>query len=80
MKYILRTEDPSNEHSTVVKTNGLHSAIFYAKLFTKNKPLTHLRLCVDGRDVAACINGEFYMRVSDSALLTAIAELEKGGE
>lgn len=80
MKYQLKTEDMTGNGYVVVCSDGLQSILDYGKTYTKNRPLTHLRLYVGGRDVAVVINGEFYMRVADSAVLTAMAEMEEGGE
>jgi len=79
MKYQLRTESTEGADYVVVETDGLKSATDYAKEYTRHRPMMHLRLFVGDRNVAVAIDGEFYMRVSDSAMLTAIAEMEEGG-
>lgn len=76
MKYQLKTEDMTGNGYVVVSSDGLQSILDYGRQYTRNRPLAHLRLYVEGRDVAVAINGEYYVRVADSALLTTIAELD----
>lgn len=73
-EYKLTTDDGMGNGYVVIQSDGLSAIMDYAKTYTKDRPLMHLRLWHKDKRVAVIINGKYYVEVTESVILTTIAE------